>query len=224
MKRVGFTIIELLVVIGVITILLGLALPPLARTRERARHVASLSQIRQNVAAIDAYSADNNGYYPAGRPTALGASYQWHDPLIEAGYFKDRSQADPVGIKEIDSVRYVMSVCMLYPPGLMTPRDIVPLPDFAPTTAMTTHSVTSPALKGLMYQGFLGNGDTLEGFPPQEWCCAEPRMGPVVFADGSGELAVWTKFRDDEMPGSVRWMGIPIFSTWYGVQGVDRRQ
>ena len=60
----GFTIIELLVVIGIIAILLGLLLPVSIRVREAARTVQCASQLRQIGQAIINYTTANSGMLP----------------------------------------------------------------------------------------------------------------------------------------------------------------
>ena len=61
----GFSLIELLVVIGIITILLSLLLPALKRARESARKVACAAQVGQIVLAISTYSGEYNLKLPA---------------------------------------------------------------------------------------------------------------------------------------------------------------
>jgi prepilin-type N-terminal cleavage/methylation domain-containing protein len=63
-RRRGFTLVELLVVIGVIAILIGLLMPTLSRARESARRVACLSNARQLATAVTAYVTDNRQFLP----------------------------------------------------------------------------------------------------------------------------------------------------------------
>ena len=56
----GFTLIELLVVIAVIAILASLLLPAMASSKERARRIKCMSNLRQFGIAITAYADENN--------------------------------------------------------------------------------------------------------------------------------------------------------------------
>jgi prepilin-type N-terminal cleavage/methylation domain-containing protein len=62
--RPGFTLVELLVVIGIIALLIAILLPTLARARESASRARCLSNNRQLVAACLLYSNDNAGRMP----------------------------------------------------------------------------------------------------------------------------------------------------------------
>lgn len=60
----GFTLVELLVVIGIITILIGILLPTLGRARKSARRTTVLSSLHQIGIAVAAYQVEFKGWYP----------------------------------------------------------------------------------------------------------------------------------------------------------------
>jgi prepilin-type N-terminal cleavage/methylation domain-containing protein/prepilin-type processing-associated H-X9-DG protein len=60
--RSGFTLVELLVVIGVIAVLIGLLLPALAKARESARRASCMSNVRNMELAQMLYCNENHGY------------------------------------------------------------------------------------------------------------------------------------------------------------------
>ena len=64
MRRRGFTLVELLVVIGIIAVLVGILLPTLRGAREQARSVQCLAQLRQVGQMVYIYASQNRGMIP----------------------------------------------------------------------------------------------------------------------------------------------------------------
>jgi prepilin-type N-terminal cleavage/methylation domain-containing protein len=79
-SRSGFTLLEILVVVGIIVALAGLLLPVLARARESARRAQCMSNLRQLTAAWIAYTHDNNSHLCSSQ---LGRTWSWSGPTEE---------------------------------------------------------------------------------------------------------------------------------------------
>jgi len=63
-RRRGFTLVELLVVIGIIAVLIAILLPALSKARKTARTTACLSNLRQMGNAWVMYLSDSKGKLP----------------------------------------------------------------------------------------------------------------------------------------------------------------
>ena len=76
----GFTLVELLVVIGIVALLVAILLPALNKARESSRSAACLSNLRQLGISHANYVADNRGYVV---PADIG---DWVTPPGPNGY------------------------------------------------------------------------------------------------------------------------------------------
>src|SRR5438874_6216312 len=79
----GFTLVELLVVIGIIAVLISILLPTLNKARESAKRTQCLSNLRQIAVFLNMYANSNRMQVPigtssggaVGRDVAEGISY-----------------------------------------------------------------------------------------------------------------------------------------------------
>jgi type II secretory pathway pseudopilin PulG len=72
--RAAFTLVELLVVIGIIVLLVGILVPVVGRARQSGQSVACLANLRQIGIAFHTYADANNGLLPD--PAAAQESWE----------------------------------------------------------------------------------------------------------------------------------------------------
>jgi prepilin-type N-terminal cleavage/methylation domain-containing protein/prepilin-type processing-associated H-X9-DG protein len=94
-RRRAFTLVELLVVIGIIAVLIGILVPTLAGARRNAATVKCASNLRSLGQTIYIYANEHRGYVPTYRSTFGTTRVQWYDQLARYVYSRPATGSPP---------------------------------------------------------------------------------------------------------------------------------
>lgn len=210
MKRPrAFTLVELLVVIGIIAVLIGILLPTLGRARAHASTTACASQVRQLMYASTLYANDNRGILPSSS-TEAGDGWVWvtsptpgtrtvsgvlFEYLRSPGIYKCRS--DP-------RESYLYSYAILAPAGSGWEGRPRPLARLRPSSTFAVF-VEDADDRGAVLGSFIMDTDQLTWIdPPASW----HRVGAfgamnVAYADGRVETRRWEDARTPSLARST---------------------
>jgi len=84
----GFTLVELLVVITVVSVLTGVLLPALGKARQQARILLGTRNQREVIMSANLFASDNDEQYPESVATIgdVSVSWNWQEPMMLAGF------------------------------------------------------------------------------------------------------------------------------------------
>jgi prepilin-type N-terminal cleavage/methylation domain-containing protein len=94
-RTTGFTLVELLVVIGIIALMIGILLPALQRARQIAKDTLCESNMRQVTVALMIYANGNHSDFPPATDQTNG--YPWQEAIWTTVMRTPFSTSDPTG-------------------------------------------------------------------------------------------------------------------------------
>ena len=207
--RFGFTILELLTTMGVISTLAALILPAVGSAREAARRIQCVNQLKQIGLALHGYH-EQNACLPAGwQFESTGKSaYGWGVPLLP--FLEDQSVYRAVDRNRVlddpanDSARRISPVLFLCPSDIRTPTFALFAAHGSPGT--TTALVDLPTAN---YVGVYGTTEPDDVVPAPIGDGAFRGVTPVEFAQfmrGLGNTLVVGERTMARVPST--WLGV----------------
>src|SRR3954470_12186630 len=134
-RRKAFTLVELLVVIGIIAVLIGLLLPSLQAARRSAQTVKCLASLKEIGNGFAMYAANNSGYWPCAvhdfgciQPVSTAAPYPnpgqpWY-PLPTGTQLRWQDRILPY-ITDINYVNDYKDIALKVPPDLLRKASVL---------------------------------------------------------------------------------------------------
>jgi len=221
-RTAAFSLVELVVVIGLVMILIGLSIPALAGSYSRAHLTKDMVMLRQTAAVVTQYAADFSEVYPlwGEYESPVVAAQGWPKPMLAGEYFGSLREIDPKVNEEETNFRVVMTMSAVYDWRLMRPGHTVPGSD-AHWSPVRTDEVFFPSGKGLMF--IESNGIDPPDQSARSFCCTDLWRFPVAMADGSVTTGNYIEFNGGQPVWEENGIGVPVWTTWLGVHGLDRK-
>lgn len=158
----AFTLLELLVVVGIIGVLLAILLPVFLQARERGRRATCVSNLRQIGTALTAYTQDYDGFFPSMRSASSETwtgSKDWSNLLAPYAPAREVFRCPTVNVPAsaqvvghaqgyaINSALYDLNITddpAISEAGVRYPAVTVSLCEFAYRSGSVSGSVSSP--------------------------------------------------------------------------------
>ncbi len=209
LRRAGFTLVEMLVVIAITGVLFALLLPSLGRARERAMELTCATRLAQVGLAGTTYAVDHGQHYP---------NYLWATVLVNMNYLQsDAHRFCPIETQSASNWvaartafngtaqakpgpgwTYSMNIVLMAPNGwgvVTTDRPARMDKVYKPSQGMAfsdgaQRGVYYPHYSDYVEQQFLGRTDAAWAYPPHKGQGMISRGFNVQYVDGHGAAIV----------------------------------
>lgn len=171
----GFSLVELLVVIGIIVLLIGLALVALAVGRTKAEQARMASDLQAIAVALDAYKADFGDY-----PRIMESPPAGVFPVTPHKFSLPLTPLNPIDLANAQCISGAELLCW----ALVGPYEATPTADF--TSAMA-NAAANPKFPISAF-----------GFPPSNIQPGDAAAGPGFRLNASGRGQVYASYLNIE--------------------------
>jgi prepilin-type N-terminal cleavage/methylation domain-containing protein/prepilin-type processing-associated H-X9-DG protein len=201
-RTFGFTLVELLVVIGIIGVLISLLLPALNHARQQAKRTACLSNLRQLTMAWAMYADEHNGRIISSDTADVTTWVLSGDGLntIQDGALYPYIRSAQIYLCPNDTVHYFRTYSINdYLNGTWSNAHVKKISEIRHTTSVFCFIEEYDA------RGFNEGSYVTSQYPATTWIDYpanwHDKTGMVSFVDGHAEVWPWADLRTSDISG-----------------------
>ncbi len=116
MRHSGWTLLEMIVVLAILSALMAVMMPVLQNARSKAKQTGCVSNLRQLAQAMRLYASDWDGLWPCTGDRYLWTGRRWR-PVLQP-YVRERNAfwcpADHLSQRQYDSTSYAYAQCFYH--------------------------------------------------------------------------------------------------------------